>query len=82
MVEIKKIAIDINGKELELTIEEARRLFVELQSLFDKEQQFPWIHPIMRQLTPYCPPVWSGTVTGDPLPILPVKVYCYGENKV
>lgn len=54
---IKKIIIELSGKQIEMTLEEAETLYTELKKIFDKPIQNWWI-----PWTPYTyPRVWYGT---------------------
>lgn len=49
-----KIKVEVAGKELELSVEEASKLWVELGMLFGNRQEFPWVIPTI-PLIPYEP---------------------------
>ena len=46
-----KFVIQQNGKELELTLEEAEKLYNDLKKIFGRENETIWPNPI-----PYSPP--------------------------
>lgn len=60
---IKSITLEINGKEISLTGEEARKLYNELETFYapkkDYFPQMPWYTP---PIQPISDPRWPGDV--------------------
>lgn len=61
--EIKKLVITINGREMIVPIEEAKKLHLALAELFAKEKETVW-HPIFRdRYFDRWTPVWTTSST-------------------
>ena len=60
---IKHITIEVQGKEISLTLEEAKQLKQELDGLFNEPYTVtPWVAPYPEPYTPWKPLVtWGGT---------------------
>lgn len=81
MTKVKGIMIEVGGEQVELSIEEARELFNELQQLFSpgtiyvypNYPQIPWIQP---NSDPWCK-TWTddGTNISDGVDFCPTKTY-------
>lgn len=71
-VKIEKIVIDIEGKRVELTLDQVQKLKIELCKLLGEDKYYP-IYPSIPTITPwpYTPIVyytWNGTsFSGDNL---------------
>ena len=72
-VEIKRIVIEMGGKEVELSIDDARKLLAALKDVFNEQPQKeyvpypqPYPQPYISPLRPYTYPwgtiTWGGTV--------------------
>lgn len=62
MHNIEKITFDINGKKIELTLEESKQLYESLKGLFEIKQYYPYydikkyepLYPCQHQIISYC----------------------------
>lgn len=62
-IKVKTVTIDINGKKLELTLEEARELHKELGQIFNTKTEFVFPPNPIRE-TPIAPRPWR---LGEPM---------------
>ena len=74
-----KITLEVNDKEITMSLEEARTLRAALDSILGTSQpSFPWgipaipSEPIILSIPQY--PYYTTPNTGDPLPSLPVII--------
>lgn len=73
MAKVETITIDVSGKKVEMSMEDARELHSELAKLFDSPEIPQYYYPVIVQREYSVPPfwhpnpVWAGS-TSDTLP--------------